>query len=746
MNASVIPFTVPIRGVHIDCRAQMPRFPRLVEILNDLARWGYNAVLLEYEDHFPFRGRLKSIAAEDALTPCQVKELDRIARSLGLQIIPLVQSLGHLTYVLRLPQFRRLTEGHPKASPCTVCPAEPKARALFRDMVEQILEFHPDSRYFHIGGDEAILDHACPRCCRQNPKAKLSERLIEHYLDRADWVRRQGPDPILWCDMALAHPEHLERLRGRAIIMDWDYWSGINPNPTPQVLWGIGNPDPKTWAPLFRNLYQSYVFMDNGQTARPFPYSKFLHDQGFAFMIAPAARCSGDSFCVPCAPLHSDNVVGAVRAAVANRSLGCIITSWALRRAPWPLTEYTLIAGSLALKNPSVSRKAIDLAFVREHFGTDNLRLARIPYLLGVDVPNLLQARPISDLRTNLWLALAFHERIALDRKNLMRSLSQLKTLQAHSIEAENLLTLARPRTARQRERVAFWRWAIRVLSFYATHSPAWLSGEKPVASLQQIRPLAALSARILRRYYTDHTLKEEQQTRFGSLQDYLQSRKAQKGPGARRNWRKLQQEMSAIIANPPPIPSVRVPRFESAIEQGDWSRVDWTNGVILDGWRQVTGMATARKIQGRLIHDGVCLYIRLEEAINPSTLHTAAVIWAGDDWELFFSAQRGKGPYRQIAISPEGKNVKFAYGEQSKEWVSDIRVLSHKTAPDRWIVTIAFPLGTLLPGGVKPGQKYYANFYRASPATGLDHENLAWSPNFDESFQLDRLGEFTLE
>ncbi|MDP2991040.1 MAG: family 20 glycosylhydrolase, partial [Kiritimatiellota bacterium] len=448
MNASVIPFTVPIRGVHIDCRAQMLRFPRLVEILNDLARWGYNAVLLEYEDHFPFRGRLKSIAAEDALTPRQVKELDRIARALGLQIIPLVQCLGHLTYVLRLPQFRRLTEGYPKASPYTVCPAEPKARALFRDMVEQILEFHPDSRYFHIGGDEANLDAACPRCRRQNPKAKLSERLIEHYLDRADWVRRQGPDPILWCDLALAHPEHLERLRGRAIIMDWDYWSGIKPTPAPKSLWGISNrpkvvlKDPKTWAPLFRKLYQPYVFVDNGQAARPFPYSKFLHDQGFAFMIAPAARCCGDSFCVPMAPQHPDNIVGAARAAVANRSLGCIITSWALRRSPWPLTEYALIAGSLTLKNPSVSRKAMDLAFVREHFGTDNLRLARLPYLLGVNVPALLQSYARSDLRTNLWLAQAFHERIETDRKNLKRALSQLKTLKANCIAAESLLTL----------------------------------------------------------------------------------------------------------------------------------------------------------------------------------------------------------------------------------------------------------------------------------------------------------------
>lgn len=536
MTTFVTSASIPIRGVHIDCRAQMLRFPRLLGVLDDLARWGYNAVLMEYEDHFPFRGRLKSIAAEDALTPRQVRELDRVARSLGLQIIPLVQCLGHLTYVLRLSRFRRLTEGYPQATPYTVCPAEPKARALFHDMAGQILEFHPDSRYFHIGGDEVWLDPGCPRCRRQNPKANLSERLVKHYLDRADWMRRQGPDPILWSDMILAHPEHLEQLRGHAIIMDWDYASGIRPTSTPPALWGIRNlpkvvqKNPKTWTPLYRKLYQQYVFTDNNQAFRPFPYTKFLHDQGMVFMVAAAARCYPDSFCVPLAPMHPHNVIGAANAARANRGLGHIITNWSHRRPPWPLTEYTLIAGSLALKNPHVSRKAVDRAFVREHFGVNDLRLAQLPYLLGVSVPALLQSVPGTDLRTNLWLAKAFHKRLGKDQKNLKLSLKQLKILKTHCLKAQNLLKLARPRTARQRERVAFWIWAIRVMSFYAQHAPAWLNGEKPGASLKSIPPLAALSKRLLRRLYTDHTVKEEQQNRFGSLEDYLRGRKPWEG------------------------------------------------------------------------------------------------------------------------------------------------------------------------------------------------------------------------
>jgi hypothetical protein len=182
------------------------------------------------------------------------------------------------------------------------------------------------------------------------------------------------------------------------------------------------------------------------------------------------------------------------------------------------------------MKDPQVSRRTIDHAFVREHFGSNDLRLARLPYLLGVNVPRLLQSYPQADLRTNLWLAQAFHKRLEAERKNLGNALSQLKTLKVNCAEAEKLLKRVRPGTARQRERVAFWQWAIRVLGFYAEHAPAWLKGEKPAASLKKMQSLSTFSGRLLGRLYTEHTVEEEQQNRFGSLEDYLRGRAAREG------------------------------------------------------------------------------------------------------------------------------------------------------------------------------------------------------------------------
>lgn len=52
----------------------------------------------------------------------------------------------------------------------------------------------------------------------------------------------------------------------------------------------------------------------------------------------------------------------------------------------------------------------------------------------------------------------------------------------------------------------------------------AWLKGEKPAAARKQLPLLAELSKRLLRRFYTDRTVDEEQQTRFNSLADYYRS------------------------------------------------------------------------------------------------------------------------------------------------------------------------------------------------------------------------------
>ena len=187
------------------------------------------------------------------------------------------------------------------------------------------------------------------------------------------------------------------------------------------------------------------------------------------------------------------------------------------------------------------------------------------------------------------------------------------------------------------------------------------------------------------------------------------------------------------------PPPTARIPRTAQA--GGDPAKVQWDKAAVLDRWHAVEGYPTERKVEARLTHDGEYLYVRLQESLDTRKLVSRPDIWSGDDWELFFAAARAK-PYRQIGIAPNGRYA--AVDTRKGAWGVNVRVLSDTSAPDRWRVCVALPLRDLVPGGVQPGGKVYANFYRASAGA---RDLLAWSPNFVRNFhELSRLGECALE
>jgi len=174
----------------------------------------------------------------------------------------------------------------------------------------------------------------------------------------------------------------------------------------------------------------------------------------------------------------------------------------------------------------------------------------------------------------------------------------------------------------------------------------------------------------------------------------------------------------------------------------GDARNVDWTHAAQLSDWRQCEGGPTLHTVDARIAHDGNYLYLKLSESLN-GPLHGADDIWSGDDWELFFSAQRGK-PYRQVGMNPHGALLDLPSDPKltlcGATGVSDVQ-------KDRWTIYLALPLAKLVPGGLKSGSVFYGNFFRQAGGGDTFREYLAWSPNFTSSFHMpERFAKLTLE
>ena len=154
-NSEVFVNHVPnYRVVHLDFKGARPKLNYLKAVLPMVKKAGANALLVEYEDSFPFAGNLANLSVANSFTEDELADFISFSAELGLEIIPLVQTFGHLEYALKLDEFSHLREVF--AEPQDLCPSKSEAFELIKDIIDQVMAFHPDSKFLHIGCDEVF--------------------------------------------------------------------------------------------------------------------------------------------------------------------------------------------------------------------------------------------------------------------------------------------------------------------------------------------------------------------------------------------------------------------------------------------------------------------------------------------------------------------------------------------------------------------------------------------------------------
>ncbi|MDR0641809.1 MAG: beta-N-acetylhexosaminidase [Treponema sp.] len=170
------------------------RVPTVKEILRRMALMGLNLFMLYVEDSYdlkdnPYFGYMRSRYSQKEL-----KELDDFAWSLGIEMVPCIQTLAHLIDVLKWEVYQDIREDDD-----TLLVGEEKTYRFVEQMITQsAAPFR--TRRMHIGMDEA-WELGQGRYLLKNGYRSKFEIMHEHLTRVAEICRKNNIRAMIWSDM-----------------------------------------------------------------------------------------------------------------------------------------------------------------------------------------------------------------------------------------------------------------------------------------------------------------------------------------------------------------------------------------------------------------------------------------------------------------------------------------------------------------------------------------------------------------
>ncbi len=184
-----------VRAVHYDTKHHQDKRSYVESFIKELAAYKINMLVWEWEDKFEYPSH-PEIGAPGAFTMKEMQEITRYAKQFHIQIVPLVQGLGHVSFILKWPQYANLREI--PASNFEFCPLKNGTYDLLEDLWKDAMEATPGSNFIHIGSDETYELGACTAC--KEKEAEIGKSGLYHYfIDKsADRIESAGRGIMTW--------------------------------------------------------------------------------------------------------------------------------------------------------------------------------------------------------------------------------------------------------------------------------------------------------------------------------------------------------------------------------------------------------------------------------------------------------------------------------------------------------------------------------------------------------------------
>ncbi|MBL7698496.1 MAG: beta-N-acetylhexosaminidase [Chitinophagaceae bacterium] len=184
-----------VRAVHYDTKHHQDNSEYVESFIRTLAKYKINMLVWEWEDKFAYPSH-PEIGAPGAFTMEEMQAFTRFAKKYHVQIVPLVQGLGHVSFILKWPQYASLREI--QASNFEFCPLKKGSYDLLFDLWQDAIKATPGSSYIHIGSDETYELGECEQCKKKMEEIGKSGLYHLFVGNSAKHLQQQNRKVMVW--------------------------------------------------------------------------------------------------------------------------------------------------------------------------------------------------------------------------------------------------------------------------------------------------------------------------------------------------------------------------------------------------------------------------------------------------------------------------------------------------------------------------------------------------------------------
>lgn len=213
------------RAVHYDTKHHQDKASYVKSFIRELVYYKINMLVWEWEDKFAYPSH-PEIGAPGAFTMEEMQDFTRYAAKYHVQIVPLVQGLGHVSFILKWPQYKPLREI--ESSNWEFCPLKEGTYNLMFDLWKDALEATPGSEYIHIGSDETYELGEC-EMCRSKAEEIGKTGLYQLFINKsAAFLQSKGRKVMAWetpmgWKLGKSPAKGIEPVKGLILTESYDY-------------------------------------------------------------------------------------------------------------------------------------------------------------------------------------------------------------------------------------------------------------------------------------------------------------------------------------------------------------------------------------------------------------------------------------------------------------------------------------------------------------------------------------------